>query len=42
MEAPMNKHKTDRVSQKLNDRQNKAGLSPQTPNVGSTQKNQYR
>jgi hypothetical protein len=38
----MNKHKTDKVSQKLNDLHNKAGLTPHAPKVGSNQKNQYR
>jgi hypothetical protein len=38
----MNKHKTDRVSQTMQAKHNKAGDAPQAPKVGSTQKNTYR
>lgn len=38
----MGKHKTDKLSQAMNDKHNKAGQAPQASKVGSTQKNQYR
>lgn len=37
----MGKHKSDKVSQKLNGNQNKAGGAPQVPRVGSEQHNSY-
>lgn len=38
----MNKHKNDKFSKITQDNHNKAGQAPQTPYMGSTQKNQYR
>lgn len=38
----MGKHKTDKVSQVMPAKHNKAGNAPQAPKVGSEQRNQYR
>lgn len=38
----MGKHKTDQKSQIFAKQHNKAGLAPQAPKVGSTQKNMYK
>ena len=38
----MGKHKTDKMSKAMPAKHNKAGLAPQAPKVGSTQKNTYR
>jgi hypothetical protein len=38
----MPKHKKDKVSKIKNQAENKAGQAPQTPKMGSNDKNQYR